>query len=128
YEKRGKLRTLVADHEAALLELVRSLRSAEGMATFRPAFGKLVNSDVNRSIVIPSLPDDFTRQTFEELLGGCQSVLDSSDASMISEADEFVSHCRELADEGESLGSFYSEELIGTFTKTLASLVRRHVS
>ena len=56
FEKRDQLRTLVADHEEALIGHVRSLRSAEGMGAFRPVFGKLFNTAVNRVVVVRFFP------------------------------------------------------------------------
>jgi uncharacterized protein len=126
--KRDRLRTLVADHESALIEHVRSLQSMEGMKAFRPAFGKLFNSKANRSVVLPFLPEGVTTQTFDELLAAAQSIFDASDASMIAEADEVSTRCRELAEKGDGLGTWYAEVLISGFTETLERLVRQHVS
>jgi len=126
--KRDRLRTLVADHESSLIEHVRSLRSIEGMAAFRPAFGKLFNSKANRSVVLPFLPEGVTTQTFDELLAATQAVFDASDASMIAEADEVGTRCCELAERGNDLGTWYAEVLISGFTETLEGLVRGHVS
>lgn len=128
FQKRDRLRTLVGDHESALIAHVRSLQSAEGMAAFRPAFGKLFNSKVNRSVVLPFLPGDVTRQTFDELLAASQAVLALTDAGMIADAEEVRERCRELGEVGETLATFYSEVLIVGFTDTLARLVGAHVS
>ncbi len=128
FEKRDQLRTLVTEHEEALIAHVRSLRSAEGMAAFRPVLGKLFNSKVNRALVAPFLPEGVTRQTFDELLGGCQAVLDSTDAGMVADAEALGDRCQELSEEGEALGTFYSEVLISGFAETLAGLLRAHVA
>jgi hypothetical protein len=128
FQKRDRLRTLVADHEQGLIGHVRSLRSGEGMTAFRPAFGKLFNSKVNRAVVLPFLPGDVTHQTFDELLAGCAAVLECTDATMLVDAEEVGERCRELAAEGEVLGTFYADELMVGFTETLAQLVRSHVS
>jgi hypothetical protein len=128
FEKRDQLRTLVADHEEALIGHVRSLRSAEGMGAFRPVFGKLFNTAVNRVVVVPFLPEGMTRQTFDDLLGSCQGVLDSSDAGIVADAEALGDRCQELAEEGAALGTFYSEVLVTGFAETLTGLLRAHVS
>jgi hypothetical protein len=128
YVKRDRLRTLVADHEEALIEHVKSLRSSEGLKAFRPPFGKLFNSKVNRAVVLPFLPEGVTTQTFDELLGSAQTIIDCSDASMIADADELSALCRDLTEEGDGVGTWYAERLISVFTDTLERLVRGHVS
>jgi hypothetical protein len=128
FVKRDRLRTLVADHEEALIEHVKSLRSIEGMNAFRPAFGKLFNSKTNRTVVLPFLPAGVTTQTFDELLARVQSIFDCSDAAMIDDAEEVSTRCRELGSEGDGLGTWYAEKLISDFTETLERLVRGHVS
>ena len=128
FEKRDQLRTLVAEHEEALIAHVRSLRSAKGLAAFRPAFGKLFNSAISRAAVLPFLPAGITRQTFDDLLGGCQAVLDSSDPGIVADAEALGDRCQELGEEGQALGTFYSEVLVTGFADTLAGFLRTHVS
>jgi hypothetical protein len=128
FEKRDRLRTRIVEHEQALTTLVKSLSSIDGINSFRPSFGKLLNSKPSRAYVLPFLPEGVTTQTFEELLTAVQAISSSSDAEMIEDADRFYGRCAELTEAAESLGSHYSELLVIDFTDTLQTLVRAHVA
>lgn len=127
YEKRGRLRTLVATHEEALLRHVASLGSLDALHTFRASFGQLFNRPATHAFVLPFLPKSITSQTFDELLGALHGVANCADSSLINRADGIERRCQELIEQGERLGTRYSKGLVCGLANVGQELVRQQV-
>ena len=128
YEKRGKLRTLVASHEESLVNHVASLGSLDAMGSFRRGFGQLFNTPETHAFMLPFLPPGVTYRTFEELLSAVSDVADCTDTSLISGADGIERRCQDLIEQGERTGTRYSRDLVCRLARTLQELVRGQVA
>lgn len=128
YEKRDKLRTLVASHEENLVNQVASLGSLDAMGAFRRAFGQLFNTPETHAFVLPFLPPEVTSRTFDELLSAVSDVADCTDASVISNADGIERRCQDLIEQGDRTGTRYSKDLVCRLARTLQELAHGQVA
>ena len=122
FEKRAKLRNLVAEHEIALQSHIDSFGSLDALAVFRQQLSKLFKDQVSQVVVRPFTPG-VTIQTLNEVLTAVQAVVEADDANAVEKVEEARQRCLDLQNKARDIGTAYARDLVAALAERLIDLV-----
>ena len=124
FEKRDRLRTLVEEHETALLGHCQSLGSLDALGAFRERFGKLYQSQFTQVLMRPFLSPEVTAQSFSEVFTAAEHFRDSTDEEIAQRSENALEKCDHIRQLALSTATTYAKGLELAVAENLESLIR----